>query len=143
MQRRLEARQLAAGLLQLEPGQVHAQLDKLAPETEDVFDDAFWEGLHGVCNALDNVQARLYVDQRCVYYQKSLLESGISEEQIVLWAIDLSDAYRKLAVQRMELWLQGFVWSDGCRADSEHRLVVRIPSSVHRRGGSNTSLTCP
>jgi len=30
----------------------------------------------GVCNALDNVQARLYVDQRCVYYQKSLLESG-------------------------------------------------------------------
>jgi ubiquitin-activating enzyme E1 len=29
-----------------------------------------------VCNALDNVQARLYVDQRCIYYQKSLLESG-------------------------------------------------------------------
>merc|ERR1719502_1562698 len=55
---------------------VAALLDKLAPETEDVFDDAFWEGLSGVCNALDNVQARLYVDQRCVYYQKSLLESG-------------------------------------------------------------------
>jgi len=55
---------------------VTAQLDKLAPETEDVFDDAFWDGLSGVCNALDNVQARLYVDQRCVYYQKSLLESG-------------------------------------------------------------------
>ena len=34
------------------------------------------QGLSGVCNALDNVQARLYVDQRCVYYQKSLLESG-------------------------------------------------------------------
>ena len=55
---------------------VTAQLEKLAPETEDVFDDAFWEKLSGVCNALDNVQARLYVDQRCVYYQKSLLESG-------------------------------------------------------------------
>merc|ERR1719502_2253195 len=55
---------------------VAALLDKLAPETEDVFDDAFGEGLSGVCNALDNVQARLYVDQRCVYYQKSLLESG-------------------------------------------------------------------
>merc|ERR1719502_1537864 len=55
---------------------VAAQIDKLAPETEDIFDDNFWEGLSGVCNALDNVQARLYVDQRCVYYQKSLLESG-------------------------------------------------------------------
>merc|ERR1719502_2489235 len=55
---------------------VAAQIDKLAPETEDIFDDDFWEGLSGVCNALDNVQARLYVDQRCVYYQKSLLESG-------------------------------------------------------------------
>jgi len=55
---------------------VTAQLDKLAPETEEQFDDLFWEGLSGVCNALDNVQARLYVDQRCVYYQKSLLESG-------------------------------------------------------------------
>jgi len=55
---------------------VTAQLERLAPATEDVFDDAFWEGLSGVCNALDNVEARLYVDQRCVYYQKSLLESG-------------------------------------------------------------------
>jgi len=59
-------------------GEVHvrAALDRLGAETEHIFDDAFWEGLHGVCNALDNVQARLYVDQRCVYYQKPLLESG-------------------------------------------------------------------
>merc|ERR1719155_307988 len=55
---------------------VAARLDRVGPETENVFDDAFWEGLSGVCNALDNVQARLYVDQRCVYYQKPLLESG-------------------------------------------------------------------
>ena len=55
---------------------VHARLERLGAETEDVFDDEFWDSLGGVCNALDNVQARLYVDQRCVYYQKSLLESG-------------------------------------------------------------------
>lgn len=55
---------------------VQARVERLGPETEDLFDDTFWETLHGVCNALDNVQARLYVDQRCVYYQKSLLESG-------------------------------------------------------------------
>jgi len=67
----------AVAIRQMNPTcNVDALLDKLAPETEDVFDDEFWEGLSGVCNALDNVQARLYVDQRCVYYQKSLLESG-------------------------------------------------------------------
>ena len=55
---------------------VTAELNRVGAETEDIFDDAFWERLSGVCNALDNVQARLYVDQRCVYYQKSLLESG-------------------------------------------------------------------
>lgn len=49
---------------------------RVGPDTEDVFNDDFWESLSGVCNALDNVQARLYVDQRCVYYMKSLLESG-------------------------------------------------------------------
>ncbi|XAR58887.1 hypothetical protein NMG60_11014456 [Bertholletia excelsa] len=32
--------------------------------------------LSAVVNALDNVNARLYVDQRCLYFQKPLLESG-------------------------------------------------------------------
>ena len=49
---------------------------RVGPDSEEVFDDDFFEGLDGVCNALDNVQARLYMDQRCIYYQKSLLESG-------------------------------------------------------------------
>jgi molybdopterin/thiamine biosynthesis adenylyltransferase len=30
----------------------------------------------GVTNALDNIDARLYMDQRCLFYQKPLLESG-------------------------------------------------------------------
>jgi ubiquitin-activating enzyme E1 len=55
---------------------VVALQDKVAPATEDVFDDAFWENLDLVTNALDNVQARLYVDSRCVYYRKPLLEAG-------------------------------------------------------------------
>ncbi|KAI8850612.1 ubiquitin-activating emzyme E1 [Chytridium lagenaria] len=40
------------------------------------FADRFWESLTGVTNALDNVEARKYVDRRCVYYLKPLLESG-------------------------------------------------------------------
>lgn len=49
---------------------------RVGPETEGTFDDEFWDSLSGVCNALDNVQARLYMDQRCVYYNKPLLDSG-------------------------------------------------------------------
>jgi len=49
---------------------------KVCPETEDVFDDSFWLSLTGVCNALDNMQARYYVDSRCVFYERPLLESG-------------------------------------------------------------------
>eukprot|EP01038_Epipyxis_sp_PR26KG_P012667 gene12667-16982_t len=48
----------------------------VGPKSEDVFDDEFWLGLDGVCNALDNMEARLYVDKQCVKYEKSLLESG-------------------------------------------------------------------
>lgn len=29
-----------------------------------------------ICTALDNVEARLYVDQRALFYQKPMLESG-------------------------------------------------------------------
>jgi len=45
-------------------------------ETEGVFGDAFFDSIDVVTNALDNVAARQYMDQRCVYYEKPLLESG-------------------------------------------------------------------
>ena len=49
---------------------------KVGPETENLFSDAFFERLTLVCNALDNVEARKYVDSRCVRFDKPLLESG-------------------------------------------------------------------
>lgn len=55
---------------------IEALQNRVGPETENVFDDNFWENLDVVINALDNVNARLYVDQRCLYFQKPLLESG-------------------------------------------------------------------
>eukprot|EP01006_Ploeotia_vitrea_P033261 TRINITY_DN65408_c0_g1_i2.p1 TRINITY_DN65408_c0_g1~~TRINITY_DN65408_c0_g1_i2.p1 ORF type:complete len:769 (+),score=121.28 TRINITY_DN65408_c0_g1_i2:784-3090(+) len=55
---------------------ITAMADKVAPETENTFDDSFWEGIDGVTNALDNIQARLYTDGKCVYYRKPLMESG-------------------------------------------------------------------
>jgi len=56
--------------------QASAYESKVAPDTEDQFNDDFWESLDFVCTALDNVEARLYVDQQCVFYQKPLMESG-------------------------------------------------------------------
>ncbi|OIT01439.1 PREDICTED: ubiquitin-activating enzyme E1 1-like [Nicotiana attenuata] len=55
---------------------IEALQNRASPETESVFDDTFWENLSVVINALDNVNARLYIDQRCLYFQKPLLESG-------------------------------------------------------------------
>uniref|UniRef100_A0A1W7R9A6 E1 ubiquitin-activating enzyme n=1 Tax=Hadrurus spadix TaxID=141984 RepID=A0A1W7R9A6_9SCOR len=50
--------------------------NRVGPDTESVYDDVFFESLDGVANALDNVDARIYIDRRCVYYRKPLLESG-------------------------------------------------------------------
>ncbi|KAK8446150.1 hypothetical protein SEVIR_9G442900v4 [Setaria viridis] len=55
---------------------IDALQNRACPETEHVFHDAFWEGLDVVINALDNVNARMYMDMRCLYFQKPLLESG-------------------------------------------------------------------
>lgn len=49
---------------------------RVGAETEDTFGDAFYDKLDGVCTALDNVEARLYMDQRCVFYGLPMLESG-------------------------------------------------------------------
>ncbi len=48
----------------------------VSPDTENIFNDQFWNSLSFVVNAVDNVKARQYVDQRCVWYKKALLESG-------------------------------------------------------------------
>ena len=55
---------------------VTAFTDLVAPNTEGLFNDAFWEGKDFIVNAVDNIKARLYVDSKCVWYEKPLLESG-------------------------------------------------------------------
>lgn len=43
---------------------IDALQNRVSPETESIFNDSFWQGLDLVVNALDNVNARLYVDSR-------------------------------------------------------------------------------
>ncbi|KAG6833805.1 hypothetical protein H0H87_011739 [Tephrocybe sp. NHM501043] len=57
-------------------GKILAKQEPVGPTTESVYDADFFDGIDGVTNALDNVKARLYMDQRCVFYKKPLLESG-------------------------------------------------------------------
>jgi ubiquitin-activating enzyme E1 len=57
-------------------GKINTLRDRVGQDTEHVFHEGFWQGLHGVTNALDNVEARTYVDRRCVFFRKPLLDSG-------------------------------------------------------------------
>uniref|UniRef100_A0A9L0K750 Ubiquitin-like modifier-activating enzyme 1 n=1 Tax=Equus asinus TaxID=9793 RepID=A0A9L0K750_EQUAS len=67
----------AAAVQQINPHmRVMSHQNRVGPDTEHIYDDDFFQNLDGVANALDNVDARVYVDRRCVYYRKPLLESG-------------------------------------------------------------------
>ncbi|KIY01325.1 uncharacterized protein Z520_02877 [Fonsecaea multimorphosa CBS 102226] len=57
-------------------GKITTMTDRIGPDSEDIFNEAFWKQLDVVTNALDNVEARTYVDRRCVFFMKPLLESG-------------------------------------------------------------------
>jgi ubiquitin-activating enzyme E1 len=55
---------------------VDAQIQRAAPNTENIFTDVFWDNLDCVFGAVDNVKARQYVDSKCVLHKKYLFESG-------------------------------------------------------------------
>ena len=57
-------------------GHIFAKNEKLCEQTEYIFNDDFFKKLDVVANALDNVNARKYVDLRCTNNRISLLESG-------------------------------------------------------------------
>ncbi|XP_032746418.1 ubiquitin-like modifier-activating enzyme 1 Y [Rattus rattus] len=74
---KLKSETAAAAVRDINPHiRVCSHQNRVGPETEHVYDDDFFQNLDGVANALDNVDARLYMDRRCVYYRKPLLESG-------------------------------------------------------------------
>lgn len=55
---------------------VDARQDFVSPNTQHLYPDAFWMQLDAVVNALDNIEARLYVDNQCVLFKKVLVEAG-------------------------------------------------------------------
>lgn len=55
---------------------IKAYDERVGHDSENIFNDSFFNGLDVVVNALDNLDARRYMDRRCVFYRKPLLESG-------------------------------------------------------------------
>lgn len=49
---------------------------EISKDTETVFNSNFWKNNSLIINALDNVDARKYVDSKCVEFDKPLFESG-------------------------------------------------------------------
>ena len=74
---------------------VESQENRVGAETENTYTDDFFGSLDGVANALDNVEARTYMDRRCVFYRLPLLESGTlgtkGNTQVVI--PDLTESY--------------------------------------------------
>jgi len=55
---------------------IEAHTQKVCKESENFYPDQFFSQQDIIVNALDNVEARLYVDGRCVDTGKPLMESG-------------------------------------------------------------------
>ncbi|KAF0354769.1 ubiquitin-activating emzyme E1 [Gigaspora margarita] len=76
---RLKSECAAAAIAKMNPqiaSRIISHQDRVGIETENIYNDDFFEALDVVTNALDNVDARKYMDRRCVYFRKPLLESG-------------------------------------------------------------------
>lgn len=74
---KLKSETAAKAVTKMNPNlHIKAYSNRVGAETENLFNEDFYEALDGVCNALDNVEARLYMDSQCVFYRKPLLESG-------------------------------------------------------------------
>jgi molybdopterin/thiamine biosynthesis adenylyltransferase len=53
-----------------------AYIHPVGKDNEKIFNSVFWKNKSILINALDNVEARKYVDSKCVEHKKPLFESG-------------------------------------------------------------------
>lgn len=50
--------------------------NKVCVETENIFTDDFYSNIDVLLNALDNVDARIYMDSKAIQYNKPIIDSG-------------------------------------------------------------------
>ena len=75
-----------------------AQENKVCKDTLNVYDQKFFVNTDIIANALDNIEARLFVDSLCVKYKKPLLESGTlgTKGNVQVVIPDLTESYGAL-----------------------------------------------
>jgi len=75
---------------------IQYKLNKVGTETEHIFNKSFYQNIDCIVNALDNVNARIYMDNQTITYCKPLLESGTlglkGNTQVIL--PNLSETYQ-------------------------------------------------
>ncbi|VBB18563.1 ubiquitin-activating enzyme E1 [Yasminevirus sp. GU-2018] len=75
-----------------------AHENKVCKETVNIYNPEFFADVDVVANALDNVEARIFVDSLCVRYRKPLLESGTlgTKGSVQCVIPDLTESYSAL-----------------------------------------------
>lgn len=75
--------------------EIQAFVERVGPETEEIFSDRFYSNITFVANALDNIDGRKYVDGRIVLNRRPLFESGTlgtkGNTQVIL--PDITESY--------------------------------------------------
>ena len=49
---------------------------RIGPENEELFNEKFWKKHNFVINAVDNIEARKFIANKCKFYKKILIDSG-------------------------------------------------------------------
>ncbi|KAH9386567.1 ubiquitin-activating enzyme E1 [Nematocida major] len=76
MKSAVAAREAAALNPSARESPVMAYVSKVGKETESLFNDEFYGRVDVILNALDNVEARLYIDSRAIYHKVAVIDSG-------------------------------------------------------------------
>ncbi|EFC41980.1 predicted protein [Naegleria gruberi] len=136
---------------------IRAMADRVGKETENVFDSSFWGELDLVVNALDNLEARLYVDSKCVYNQKPLLESGTlgakANSEVILPFVTNNYGKHKdppqkqfpectihrypNMIQHTISWAKAFFQSSFTKSVEEAKLFLKSPQAFFEEKGNN------
>jgi len=77
---------------------ITAQQNKVGRETLNIYNQDFFKNIDIIANALDNIEARLFVDSLCVKYRKPLLEAGTlgTKGNVQCIIPDLTESYGSL-----------------------------------------------
>ena len=61
---------------------------RIGMENENIFSEEFWENQNFIINAVDNLEARLYISEQCLLFRKILIDSGtlgtIANSQVIV-----------------------------------------------------------